>query len=101
MTLSGFCRFVLILLSVVGTTRGAEYYVAVNGKPDAAGTKADPCDIISTLAGEKPVKPGDTVWMRGGKYRCERAYETAVGADGVPAAQRVIFGNRVVERSAG
>ena len=38
----------------------AEYYVSPTGKPDAAGTKAAPWDIVSTLQGRRAVKPGDT-----------------------------------------
>jgi hypothetical protein len=76
MNTSGPFGLVLVVLSVANTAGGAEYYVSVAGKPDAAGTKADPWDIVSTLAGQRPVQPGDTVWLRGGTYRCEEAYRT-------------------------
>jgi hypothetical protein len=54
---------------------GAEYYVAPDGKPNAAGTEAAPWDIVSALEGRHAVKGGDTVWIRGGKYRSRQAYD--------------------------
>ena len=76
MNTSSLIGFVLCVFALIGPALGAEYYVAADGKPDAAGTKDDPWDILSMLAGRKPVEPGDTVWLRGGTYRCEEAYKT-------------------------
>ncbi len=59
-----------------GAGVAAEYHVAATGKPTAAGTAQDPWDLDSTLAGQRAVKPGDTVWVRGGKYRCEGAFKS-------------------------
>ncbi len=66
----------LLVAGLIGSAHGAEYYVAVDGRADAAGTRDDAWDIVSTLAGQRPVKPGDTVWLLGGTYRCEDAYKT-------------------------
>jgi hypothetical protein len=49
---------------------GAEFFVAPDGKADAAGTKDAPWDIDSALSGaQKAVKAGDTVWIKGGTYK--------------------------------
>jgi len=64
------------LLSIASTCPAAEFFVAPDGKTDAAGTRQSPWDIASTLAGQQSVKSGDTVWLRGGTYRCEEAYKT-------------------------
>jgi len=47
----------------------AGIYVAVNGKATGKGTPDDPKDISSGLHfTNSGAKPGDTVWLRGGKY---------------------------------
>jgi len=63
------------LMLAGGVVQAAEYYVGVNGKPDAEGTREAPWDIVSVLGGrQKKVQPGDTIWVLGGKYRCQTAY---------------------------
>jgi hypothetical protein len=57
------------VLSLGGICVAEEYYVAPNGKRDAAGTKDAPWDIESALAGKQATKPGDTIWIRGGTYK--------------------------------
>ena len=47
----------------------AEYWVAPDGKADAAGTKEAPWDIASALGGGHAVRAGDKLWLRGGTYR--------------------------------
>jgi hypothetical protein len=64
------------LLSFTSTGLAAEFFVAPDGKADATGTRESPWDITSTFAGQQPVKPGDTVWLWEGTYRCREAYET-------------------------
>lgn len=51
------------------TVSAAEWYVAPDGKADAAGTKAAPWDIESALGGAHKVAPGDTVWVGEGNYK--------------------------------
>jgi len=45
-----------------------EFFVSPEGKPGNAGTKEEPWDIGSALAGRQKVPPGSTVWLREGKY---------------------------------
>ncbi len=46
----------------------AEFYVAPNGRPDGDGSKERPWDLATALAQPAAVKPGDTIWLRGGTY---------------------------------
>ena len=58
----------VVAVLVPALAPAAEHYVSPDGKPDAAGTKASPWDIVSTLTGKQAVRPGDTVWLTGGVY---------------------------------
>jgi hypothetical protein len=51
-----------------GDSRAADHFVSPAGRPDAKGTRAAPWDVVSVLAGEKSVKPGDTVYLMAGRY---------------------------------
>ncbi|HKQ51567.1 MAG TPA: hypothetical protein VJT74_04305, partial [Pyrinomonadaceae bacterium] len=44
------------------------WYVSPDGSAKGRGTKDSPWDLASALAGRKEVKPGDTVWLKGGRY---------------------------------
>lgn len=58
----------LTLLPARGAT---EWYAAPDGTPKGRGTKDSPWDLATALArgpGRTEVKPGDTVWLRGGRY---------------------------------
>jgi hypothetical protein len=50
------------------TGSGRQLYVAPNGKSSGDGSIGNPWDLESTLGGSRGVKPGDTVWLRGGTY---------------------------------
>jgi hypothetical protein len=43
-------------------------YVAVDGTNTGDGSKEHPIDLKTALSGNGIVKPGDTVWLRGGTY---------------------------------
>ena len=50
-------------------TPGTGYHVAPNGSSANAGTVASPWDLQTALSGAGGrIKPGDTVWVRGGTY---------------------------------
>jgi hypothetical protein len=57
----------------VGT--GTQRYVSPTGSPAGDGTVGNPWDLATALAGPAAVKPGDTIWLRGGLYG---------GANGTP-----------------
>jgi len=46
-----------------------QFYVAPNGRPDGDGSIERPWDLVTALAQPDVVKPGDTIWLRGGVYR--------------------------------
>jgi uncharacterized protein YjdB len=50
------------------TTTHAGYYVSPTGSSSGNGSITSPWDLASVLNGSKGVAPGDTVWVRGGRY---------------------------------
>jgi uncharacterized protein (TIGR03437 family) len=52
----------------LATSSGRQYYTAPNGTPGGTGSKADPWDLVTALSQPTVVKPGDTIWLRGGTY---------------------------------
>jgi hypothetical protein len=62
-------RNLLLLLTVAlapGQLRAAEYFVATNGNDSAVGSRPAPWATLN--AANKRVQPGDTVFIRGGRY---------------------------------
>jgi hypothetical protein len=47
---------------------GNSWYVAPGGGPSGNGSISSPWDIQTALSQPSSVKPGDTIWVRGGKY---------------------------------
>ncbi|OHA17483.1 MAG: hypothetical protein A3G52_04585 [Candidatus Taylorbacteria bacterium RIFCSPLOWO2_12_FULL_43_20] len=67
----------------VGSQEGTEWYVSPSGSVSGEGTASKPWDLRTALCGGRPfylvdgvcssnhvvkVKPGDTIWLRGGNY---------------------------------
>jgi hypothetical protein len=50
------------------TGSGTQWYAAPSGTSGGDGSLSRPWDLESALGGSKPVKPGDTIWLRGGTY---------------------------------
>ncbi len=48
---------------------GREFYVSPKGLPQANGSLQTPWDLQTALNQPRGVKPGDTIWLRGGVYR--------------------------------
>lgn len=47
---------------------GHFFFAAPNGKPSARGSIEDPWDLATALLQPASIRPGDTVWLRGGEY---------------------------------
>jgi hypothetical protein len=47
---------------------GREFFVAPDGTPAGNGSREHPWDIVTALNQPQTVKPGDTIWIRAGKY---------------------------------
>jgi hypothetical protein len=64
------CALSVLAFINVGATAAlaADYYAAPNGSSGGSGSIASPWDLKSALSGSKGIKPGDTLWLRGGKY---------------------------------
>jgi hypothetical protein len=51
-----------------GLTSGASVFVAPSGERDGDGTLDRPLALARALAADSPIRPGSTVWLRGGTY---------------------------------
>jgi hypothetical protein len=51
------------------TTSTTGHYVATNGSSSGDGTLSKPWDLATALKHPSKVKPGDTIWVRGGTYK--------------------------------
>ncbi len=58
----------VLVLPPAGHSATKDFYVAPNGRPDGDGSKERPWDLATALAQPAAVKPGDTIWLRGGTY---------------------------------
>lgn len=61
---------ILLLVAVAGLVplHAADFYVAPLGTPWSPGTISSPWDLQTALSQPAAVKPGDTIWLRGGLY---------------------------------
>ena len=50
------------------TGSGNQFYVATTGRSNGDGSLSRPWDIVTALAQPSAVRPGDTIWVRGGTY---------------------------------
>ncbi|MGA2659825.1 MAG: hypothetical protein ABSH34_20165 [Verrucomicrobiota bacterium] len=61
--------FVIASLAGILTMCAAEHYAAPEATARGNGSKAKPWRLQTALAQPEAIKPGDTVWLRGGTYR--------------------------------
>ena len=74
------------------------WYVSPNGQPMAAGTFAAPLDLATALAhgaGSTQIKPGDLIWLRGGRYT-GTFVSLLKGTAEAPIIVRAVPGERVI-----
>ncbi|HEV8400739.1 MAG TPA: right-handed parallel beta-helix repeat-containing protein [Gemmatimonadales bacterium] len=70
------------------------YYVATTGTPGGDGSTADPWDLQTALnGGSGSVQPGDTIWLRDGRY-AGAFVSTLAGTSGAPIIVRQYPGER-------
>jgi hypothetical protein len=66
--------FVIVSLVMVlglagnGVVPGRDWYVAPNGSPQGDGSPGKPLDLDTVLSDKSPAKPGDTIYLQGGRY---------------------------------
>jgi hypothetical protein len=56
---------------------GNRWFVTTSGSSSGDGSAAHAWDLATILSGPKSVQPGDTIWVRGGKYDAGQANSTA------------------------
>jgi parallel beta-helix repeat protein len=78
----------------------AVFWVSPAGNPHHDGTSAHPLDLATALSADGPVRPGDTVWVRGGTYRGTFS-STVAGTADAPIVVRQVPGERATIDSAG
>lgn len=83
-----------------GQLWGADFYVAPSGRASAAGSIDDPWDLATALAHPRAVRPGDTIWVRGGTYRGSFQSSLA-GTKAAPIIVRAYGQERAILDSAG
>src|SRR5688572_20077343 len=73
----------------------SDWYVSPAGAPGNSGAIGSPWDLQTALNHPAAVKPGDTIWLRGGSYK--GAYRSNLaGAAGAPIIVRQYPGERAI-----
>ncbi|HKY05511.1 MAG TPA: hypothetical protein VJQ56_11510 [Blastocatellia bacterium] len=80
---------------------GNQFYVAPKGSSSGNGSKDRPWDLQTALSHPASVKPGDTIWLRGGVYTkawtSNRLYQSRLtGTSDKPVILRQYPGERAV-----
>jgi hypothetical protein len=58
----------LTVAALAGAGWAAEFHVTPSGTPAGDGSELNPWDLQTALLQPAAVKPGDTIWVHGGKY---------------------------------
>jgi len=58
----------VVLAGAAANVLAAEFYVSPTGTSGGDGSKACPWDLATALAQPAAVRPGDTIWLLGGRY---------------------------------
>jgi len=88
---------VLAGLVVAATVPAAatQFYVAADGSPNNAGSRSRPWDLVTALSHPRSVNPGDTIWLRGGRYTFDETLVSSLrGAAGSPIIVRQVPNER-------
>lgn len=73
----------------------ADFYVAPTGTPGGVGSQAWPWDLQTALNHPSAVKPGDTIWLKGGVYAGK--YQSRLkGSPTAPIQVRSFPGERAI-----
>lgn len=79
---------------------GLQFYAAPDGRADNDGSCTRPLDLATALSKRSPIRPGDTLWLRGGVYR--GAFTSVLrGIEGAPITVRQAPGERAIIDNAG
>jgi hypothetical protein len=86
---------VSLALAMTGAGGASDWYVAPDGTPDADGSRDRPWDLATALNHPGSVRPGDTIWLRGGRSSGEFKPRLG-GAEGSPIVVRQRPGEHAV-----
>ena len=64
-------RAALVALLFSSSAYARDFYAATDGLPTNDGSLSRPLDLATALSANGGVRPGDTIWVRGGTYRGE------------------------------
>lgn len=64
----GACLVAVGLLQPTGAQSARQFYAAPGGVPSNDGSLARPLDLATALSASSPLRAGDTLWLRGGRY---------------------------------
>ena len=103
-TISATCQDEILDTALVLLPAPARvWYVSPNGNPLAAGDASSPWDLATALGngpGSTPVRPGDRIWLRGGRYT-GTFVSSLKGTPEAPIIVRALPGERVIIDKAG
>jgi hypothetical protein len=90
-----------VMLGALQPVPAAEFFVAPTGKPTGHGSLDSPWDLQTALNQPAAVKPGDTLWLRGGIYTRTSPYCLGFqswlnGATNAPIIVRPYHGERAI-----
>ncbi len=84
-------------ITILRAAKG-RWFVSPSGTPTGQGTQISPWDLATALAhgpGQTKIRPGDTVWLRAGRYTGTYV-STLAGSENEPIIIRAFPGERVV-----
>src|SRR5882724_6722667 len=84
-----------ILLGLATITSAADFYVSPTGSSSGAGSQAGPWDLQTALNQPAAVKPGDTVWLKAGRYQGV-FNANLTGTSAAPIKVRPVPGDRAI-----
>lgn len=81
--------------------RGAQFYVSPKGGARGNGSLNNPWDIVTAWGQPSIVRPGDTIYLRGGTYAINYSngdvlYSSLTGTDSAPITVRAYPGERPI-----
>ena len=62
-------RVLAVAALLSGLAVGADHFASPNGSSSGDGSINNPWDLATALSQPASVRPGDTIWLRGGTYR--------------------------------
>jgi len=58
----------LLAVALAGSAQALEFYASPSGASSGDGSISRPWDLKTALKQPPALQPGDTLWLRGGKY---------------------------------